>query len=200
MTHHGNPHTIESALRDLEGGNARFVAGRPTYPRGDVLTRSRLDAHGQTPLAAVLACSDSRAPVELLFDQGFGDVFVIRAAGQVAGVDQIGSLEYAVVHLGVPLILVLGHTKCGAVTAALAKAQEPGALGQLLTHFDPVVKEVEDLPEDQRLNAAIEKAVDHIRQELRAKSSVLAQVEKEGRVKIAGAVYHLESGRVEFRP
>ncbi|MDR0882830.1 MAG: carbonic anhydrase [Candidatus Adiutrix sp.] len=200
MSHHSNPHTIESALKNLEDGNARFVAGRPAHPHGDVSTRSRLDVHGQTPLAAVLACSDSRAPVELLFDQGFGDVFVIRAAGQVAGVDQIGSLEYAVAHLGVPLILVLGHTKCGAVTAALAKAQEPGALGQLLSRLDAVVKEVENLPDDQRLNVAVEKAVDHIQKELREKSAVLALAEKEGRLKIAGAVYHLESGRVEFRP
>jgi len=199
MSHHHNPHTFDSALTALKNGNARFVAGAPQYPNQNQKMRDKLTDEGQAPLAAVLACSDSRVPVELLFDQGFGDLFVIRAAGQVAGPDQMGSLEYAVEHLGVPLILVLGHTRCGAITAAVKKAQETGALGQLLARLGPVVKAVEDLPEDKRVEAAIGKTVEFIERELRQGSPTLARAEKEGRVRIVGAVYHLETGKVEYR-
>lgn len=199
MSHHRNPHTFDSALTALKNGNARFLDGQPQHPNEDKGLRDKLTSEGQAPLAAVLACSDSRAPVELLFDLGFGDLFIVRAAGQVAGPDQTGSLEYAVEHLGVPMVLVLGHTRCGAITAAVAKAQEPGALGQLLGRLDPVVKAVEDLPEDQRVSAAIGKTVDFIVEELRRGSPVLAKAEQEKRARIIGAVYHLESGRVEFR-
>lgn len=199
MSHHANPHTPDSALAALAEGQARFVSGRPAHPHADQATREGLAAHGQTPLAAVLACSDSRAPVELLFDQGFGDLFIVRAAGQVPGPDQVGSLEYAVAHLGVPLVLVLGHTKCGAVTAAVQRAQEPGALGQLLARLDPVVQAVAHLPESQRVEAAVEKTVDHIVGELRRQSPTLAQAEKDGRIRILGAIYNLDSGKVVFR-
>lgn len=199
MSHHHNPHTFDSALTALKNGNTRFLDGQPQHPNEDKNLRDKLTNEGQAPLAAVLACSDSRAPVELLFDLGFGDLFIVRAAGQVAGPDQIGSLEYAVEHLGVPMVLVLGHTRCGAITAAVAKAQESGALGQLLGRLDPVVKAVEDLPEDQRVAAAIGKTVDFIVDELRRNSPVLAKAEQDKRARIIGAVYHLESGRVEFR-
>lgn len=199
MSRHHNPHTFDSALTALKNGNARFVAGSPQHPNEDKTLRDKLANEGQTPLAAILACSDSRAPVELLFDLGFGDLFIVRAAGQVAGVDQIGSLEYAVEHLGAPMALVLGHTRCGAITAAVGKAREPGALGQLLSRLDPVVKAVEGLPEDQRVAAAIGQTVDFIVEELRQNSQVLAKAEKEGRARLVGAVYHLESGQVEFR-
>lgn len=198
MSHHRNPHTFDSALTALQNGNARFAAGASKHPNQDQSVREQLTAEGQAPLAAVLACSDSRVPVELLFDLGFGDLFVIRAAGQVAGPDQLGSLEYAVEHLGVPLILVLGHTRCGAVTAAVNKAQETGALGRLLARLDPVVKAVEGLPEDKRVEAAIGKTVEYIKDELRRGSPALAGAEKEGRVRIVGAVYHLETGKVEY--
>lgn len=197
--HHHNPHTFDSTLKALTDGNSRFVAGKPDHPHQDQGLRDKLVKEGQTPMAAVLSCSDSRVPSELLFDQGFGDLFSIRAAGQVAGPDQIGSVEYAVEHLGTPVVLVLGHSNCGAVTAAVGKAQEPGALGQLLGRLDPVVKEVEGLPEDQRVAAAIGKTVDFIVEELRRSSPALARAEKEGRTRIVGAVYYLEDGRVELR-
>ena len=198
MSHHHNPHSFESALQELKDGNARFLAGRSKHPHQDLLLRDRLDREGQTPLAAVLACSDSRAPVELIFDQGFGDLFIVRAAGQVAGPDQIGSLEYAVEHLEVPLILVLGHTHCGAVTAAVNGAREEGALGELLARLDPVVKMVEHLPLEERAEAAVEKNVSFILQELTAKSRTLARAEGEKRVRLAGAVDMLQSGEVKF--
>ena len=199
MGHHHHPHTFEAALKALKEGNGRFVSGKVNHPHQDKTLRDQLAAEGQAPLAAVLACSDSRAPVELLFDQGFGDLFIVRAAGQVAGPDQIGSLEYAAEHLGVPVILVLGHTKCGAITAAVGGAKEAGALGGLLDRLAPVVKAVENLPEKEKMAAAVDMTVDFIIAELRAKSEGLAQAEKEGRLRLVGAVYHLESGKVEFK-
>lgn len=199
MSSHSNPHTFDSALSTLKEGNRRFAASEAGHPHQDVELRSRLAAEGQAPLAAVLACSDSRAPVELLFDLGFGDLFIVRAAGQVAGPDQIGSIEYAVEHLGVPLVLVLGHSNCGAITAAVGRAEESGALGGLLARLAPVVDAVESLPESEKLPAAVDKAVDLVIEELRSKSYTLAKAEKEGRVHLAGAVYHLENGKVKFK-
>lgn len=199
MSHHNNPHTFDSALSALKEGNQRFAAAEARHPHQDGELRLKLAAEGQTPLAAVLACSDSRAPVELLFDLGFGDLFIVRAAGQVAGPDQIGSIEYAVEHLGVPLVLVLGHTKCGAITAAVGGAKEAGDLGGLLARLTPVVKAVENLPESEKLPAAVDKTVDFIIEELRSKSEALAKAEKDGRVRLTGAVYHLDSGQVKFK-
>jgi len=191
--------TPEAALESLKAGNTRFVTGRAEHPHSDRSRLSHLHQKGQAPLAAVLSCSDSRVPVELLFDQGFGDVFVIRAAGQVAGVDQAGSVEYAVDHLGVPLVLVLGHTDCGAVKAAVSGEKATGVLGQLLARLDPVVDQVRDLPAEARVAAAIEKNVDWIIKELRDNCPGLAAAEKAGRVRLTGAIYHLDSGKVEFR-
>ena len=137
--------TPEQALDRLRQGNERFVAGAQQHPHQDASWRSGLTA-GQQPFAAVLGCSDSRAAVEELFDQGFGDLFVIRVAGNVAGDDERGSIEYAVAHLGVPLVLVLGHEQCGAVTAALSpeaeQKKEAPEVQRLLAHIAPAMKDV----------------------------------------------------------
>jgi len=103
----------------LAQGNARYVAGKAKHPRQDAATRKHLTS-GQQPFATVLSCSDSRVPPELVFDQGIGDLFVVRVAGNIGGEDDLGSIEYAVEHLHTSLIVVMGHEKCGAVTAALA--------------------------------------------------------------------------------
>jgi carbonic anhydrase len=149
-------------------------------------------------LAAILSCSDSRAPVEKIFDQGFGDLFVIRAAGAVPGVDQVGSLEYAVAHLGVPVIVVLAHTKCGAVTAAVTGAEEPGALGELLAKLNPVANVVSKLEESSRLSAAIKLSASLFREQVSMVSPVIANAVKEGRLKVVSAVYDIDTGKVEF--
>ncbi|MDR1545959.1 MAG: carbonic anhydrase [Deltaproteobacteria bacterium] len=194
-----NPHTSASALQELQAGNERFATGRSVHPRQEKPRLSRLAAEGQTPLAAVLACSDSRAPVEAVFDQGFGDLFVVRAAGAVPGVDQLGSLEYAAAHLGVPLIVVLSHTKCGAVTAAVTGAQEPGALGELLTKLSPAAAAVRN---DGDAAAQIEKAVivsaALFARRLTEASPALAEAVEAGRLQIKAAVYDLDAGRVTF--
>ena len=137
--------TPEQALDRLRQGNERFVAGAQRHPHQDASWRSGLTA-GQQPFAAVLGCSDSRVAVEELFDQGFGDLFVIRVAGNVAGDDERGSIEYAVAHLGVPLVLVLGHEQCGAVTAALSpeaeQKKEAPEVQRLLAQIAPAMKDV----------------------------------------------------------
>jgi carbonic anhydrase len=193
-----NPHNADSALTALKSGNQRFVDNQPLHPNQEKALRDKLSDSGQTPMAAILSCSDSRVPAELLFDQGFGDLFVIRVAGNVPGEDEMGSIEYAVEHLGVPLVVVLGHTKCGAVSAAVQEADEPGALGQLLARLKGAAQSVAELPADEKVPAAVKKNVELGASLLSAQSPVLANAVKEGRAKIIGAVYHLENGRVVF--
>jgi carbonic anhydrase len=194
-----NPNTYDSALAALQDGNRRFAENKSVHPRLNKEVGDKLSAEGQFPLAAVLACSDSRAPVELIFDMGLGDLFVIRAAGGVAGPDQIGSVEYAVEHFNVPLILVLGHTKCGAVTAAVAGTREDGALGGLLARLKPAAEAVENLDQAHKVGAAVVKAVDLTVEELLSQSQTLKQAVQENRLKIIGGVYNLDTRRVFFR-
>jgi carbonic anhydrase len=193
-----NPNSVDSALKALKDGNSRFASGQATNPRSGKDLMAKLARDGQTPLAAVLSCSDSRAPVEKIFDQGIGDLFVIRAAGAVPGVDQVGSLEYAVAHLGVPIILVLAHTKCGAVTASVTGAHEPGALGELLAKLNPVAKAVESLQESSRLEAAIKMSASMFREQLTMVSPTINEAVKAGRLKVISGVYDIDTGVVAF--
>jgi carbonic anhydrase len=193
-----NPNSVDSALKALKEGNARFANGQSTNPRQDKNLLAKLSQDGQTPLAAVLSCTDSRVPVEKIFDQGFGDLFVVRAAGAVPGIDQIGSLEYAVAYLGVPVILVLSHTKCGAVSAAVGEAKEPGALGELLAKLSPVAKAVEKVDQTKRLEAAIKLSASMFREQVTMTSPVIAAAVKEGRLKVISGVYDIDTGSVEF--
>jgi carbonic anhydrase len=193
-----NPHTIDSALQELKDGNKRFVDNRPLHCHQDKALLDHLSAHGQTPLAAILGCSDSRVPLELLFDQGFGDLFVVRVAGNILGEDETASLEYAVDRLGVPLVVVLGHTKCGAVSAAVQGATAPGALGHLLERLKSVTQSVAGLPEAQKEAAAIRKNVELSVNLLTTHSPALAGAVREGRARIIGDVYQVEDRRVVF--
>ncbi|MDR2368862.1 MAG: carbonic anhydrase [Deltaproteobacteria bacterium] len=193
-----NPNSIETAIQALRDGNARFVASQPTHPNQTKERLKDLADHGQTPLAAVLACSDSRVPIEEIFDMGFGDLFVIRAAGAVPGVDQVGSLEYAVAHLGVPVILVLSHTNCGAVSAAVSQANEPGALGQLLKKLSPAAIAVEGLEGAKKLQTAIELSAVIFREQLPLVSPVLGEAVKSGKLAIISGVYDIATGQVDF--
>jgi carbonic anhydrase len=149
----------EQALARLTEGNQRFIAGKPLRPHQGAAWRQGLTA-GQHPIAAVLGCSDSRAPVEELFDQGFGDLFVIRVAGNVAAEDERGSIEYAVAHLGVPLVLVLGHESCGAVTAALSpeseRQHEASEIQTLLTRIAPALEGLTAATPEERVHRGVE--------------------------------------------
>ena len=148
-------------------------------------------APSQAPFAAVLGCADSRVPPELLFDQGYGDLFVVRVAGNVATPEELASLEFAVAALGSSLIMVLGHADCGAVKAAMGSDVPPGQISGLFQHITPA------LPEDgSDVGAAVEANTLHQMEVVRRGSPLLAQAMDEGRLGLAAAVYDLASGRV----
>jgi carbonic anhydrase len=194
--------TPSGALERLRQGNRRFVSGE----RADRDLRSQVEgtSHGQHPFAIVLGCIDSRVPPEVVFDQGIGDIFTGRVAGNVVGADQLGSMEFACKVAGARLVLVLGHTRCGAVAGALEGA-ELGNLTALLDKISPAQKVVVD--DDQpppvtfELIARVAEAnVRRMVERIREESPVLASMEAEGAILIAGAMYEVETGRVRFLP
>ena len=179
------------ALERLMAGNARFVDGESRSPRRGMARVEELAA-GQTPFAAILGCADSRVPVEILFDEGFGDLFTVRVAGNVATPEEIASLEYAVGVLGSQVVLVLGHSSCGAVTAAVQGGPVPGQISSLFQHITPSV------PEGATLDEAIEANVRYQANVLRSASPVMRDALNQGTVAVRGGVYSLEDGRVRL--
>ncbi|MDD2756591.1 MAG: carbonic anhydrase, partial [Methanothrix sp.] len=188
----------EQALQMLMEGNARFVSGNVTHPDQFADRRSEL-VSGQHPFAIVVGCSDSRVPSEVVFDQGLGDIFVIRTAGQVMDNVTLASIEYAVEHLDVPLVVVLGHDSCGAVTAAVNGGEVPGHLGSLVDYILPAVDEAKAAGNEvQLLNSSIDNNVNNIVEELSSSQPILSEVVEEGKLIVVGARYHLDSGIVEI--
>lgn len=184
-------------LRSLAEGNQRFVEGHETDPHCDRSWREHLKA-GQHPVATILSCSDSRVPPELIFDQGFGDLFVIRLAGNVVDDDVEGSAEYGVLHAGTSVILVLGHENCGAVQAALSDcSQEPEQIRTLVGHITPCLPTVQALPAESRVAAAVDENVKQSVRTLRH-LPVLAKLLEEGKLRVEGAVYDLDTGVVRM--
>lgn len=189
----GDPATLDprAALDFLYTGNRRFVAGETLAPNRDV-TRLREVAPRQTPFAAFLGCADSRVPIEILFDQGFGDLFVTRIAGNVAATENIASLEFATLVLGAKVLYVLGHTSCGAVAAATKAEPVPGQISALFQHIRPAVRAAKgDVAVAVRENVKLQA------QTLVEASPVIAALVKDGKVIVAGGVFDLESGRVD---
>jgi carbonic anhydrase len=184
----------DEALKQLMEGNKRFVAGKQEHPHESIQRRDKLCA-GQEPIAALLACSDSRVSPSLIFDQGLGDLFVVRVAGNIVNDQNIGSLEYAAAHLNTPLIMVIGHTCCGAVNAVASGAKLEGRIGSLSDAIQPAVDKVKGQDGDLADNAAAESARMTAVQ-LRESQPVLADLVKAGKLKIVPAMYHLESGEV----
>lgn len=141
------PETPKDAITALMEGNSRFVSGNTIHPNSDI-DRVKETAPHQEPFAAIVSCSDSCVPVELVFDQGLGDIFVIRTAGNNVGDDMVmGSIEYAVDHLGVKVLMVLGHSSCGGVTSAITPGKHSGAVGKLLHHIQADIPEFVGRPE-----------------------------------------------------
>jgi len=187
--------TPDQALSRLEAGNQRFVAAKSNHPHQDLARRHDL-AGSQHPFAVVLSCSDSRLPPELVFDQGLGDLFVIRVAGNITDAAVIGSIEYAVEHLKTPLIVVLGHEKCGAVTAAMSGGGDThDHIQALVEAIAPVVAEAKKDPKDP-LDAAVRLNVQKVVGELASSEPILAHESKEGRIRVVGAYYSLDTGAV----
>ncbi|MDX2165817.1 MAG: carbonic anhydrase [Deltaproteobacteria bacterium] len=182
--------TPAAALERLRAGQARFVAGAPIAPNRD-LAQLRAVAPKQEPFAAVLACADSRVPVEVVYDQGFGDLFVVRVAGNIATAVEIASLEYSVAVLGAEVIKVVGHSNCGAVKAALAGDKVPGQISTLYQHIVPALQRG-----SMSLDEAIAANVRYQVRKLREASPLLAKVVGEGKLVIEGGVFDFASGTV----
>jgi len=187
----------EEAIRRLKEGNDRFVNGKPLKPRQD-FSRIREVAGGQFPIATIVGCSDSRVPNEIIFDQGLGDLFIVRTAGQVSTYASWGSIEFAEEILGTKLIVVLGHTKCGAVTAAVNLPEVPGHIVTLINAIKPAVEKAKASHPADLLDASIRENILMQVDQLKGLEPVLAKRVREGSLKIIGALYDLNSGKVEF--
>jgi carbonic anhydrase len=194
--------TAEQALARLAAGNKRFVASKARFPTVKKEVLAAL-AKKQRPYATIVGCSDSRVPPELIFDAGFGELFIIRVAGNVISPEVMGTLQYAGVHLRTPLFVVLGHEGCGAVNAALAAtrgAQEPSRIALLLDNILPGLRDLPaNLTPDEEMNAAVEANVRWSIHQLLETPEAKARM-AEGTMKLVGAVYELDSGRVRFLP
>jgi len=196
-THAAAP-TASEVLAELKAGNQHHVEHRYTHPNQTDARQKEL-VSGQHPHAVVLACADSRVPPEIVFDQGLGDIFDVRVAGNIAGDAEIASIEYAVEHLHTPLVVVMGHQSCGAVAAAVEGGEAPGHLPTLLQAIRPAVDEARKLKGDLATNA-VRVNVEHVVAQLRSSKPVLAGVVASGKLQIVGAVYSLETGTVTWLP
>ena len=196
-----SPVGADEALARLMEGNARFLRGEPRFTHTPREVLADL-ARGQRPIATILGCSDSRVPPELIFDAGFGNLFIIRVAGNVALPGVWGSLQYACVHLKTQLVMVLGHERCGAVEAALAAkfagAHEPSRIEWLLQNMLPGLDGIDSqLPPPQRLASAVEANVRWTMRQILDSPEGRARV-AERRMKLAGAVCEIATGRVRL--
>lgn len=200
------PHTASSppanlaaddALRKLVAGNQRFVSATQARPDQTIERRMEIAA-SQKPFAIIVSCSDSRVPPEVIFDQGLGDLFVIRTAGQVVADLEIGSIEYAVEHIGVNLILVLGHERCGAVKATVEGGEAPGSIGSICKLIQPAVDKAKFQGGDV-VDGAVKLHVGNVTERI-GKSPIIREGVQSGRVKVMRAYYDLDEGTVKPVP
>ena len=188
----------DKALQELKAGNDHHVNHRYTHPHETPMRQHEL-AGGQNPHAVILGCADSRVPPEIIFDQGLGDLFTVRVAGNVAGVNELASIEYAVEHLHTPLLVVMGHQKCGAVSAAVEGGEASGHLPELIKAIQPAVEKAKGMPGDVIENA-VRSNVEMVVQQLSTSQPVLAPLVNEDKLRIVGAVYSLDTGKVTWLP
>lgn len=185
-----NPKTPEEAIQLLLQGNEHYLKGQLTECATNFATLRHDSEEEQKPFAAILCCADSRVPVEILFDRSIGHLFVVRVAGNIATPDTIASLEYAVAVLGVKAILVVGHTKCGAVTATKHGGTEPGAIEGLYQYIYPATLGTADVQAAIVKNAQVQAEI------LRGASTVIAERAKDGRLGVEPALYNVGTGKV----
>lgn len=184
-------------LKKLIGGNKRFAEGKSIKPRQDSTTIRKLE-DGQAPFATVIGCSDSRVPNEMIFDQGLGDLFILRTAGQVSSEASYGSIEYATIYLKTKLIVVLGHSECGAVAAAISRPENPpGHIVTLINAIKPAMAKCAHKEGDKVENTVRQNVIEQVNT-LRNLESVLSRKYENGELLIVGAVYNIETGKVEF--
>jgi carbonic anhydrase len=194
--------TADQIHRELVEGNRRFASGHSRHPHSSLSWAKRAGRLGQHPHAVVLCCSDSRVVPEILFDQGIGDLFTIRVAGNVANEDEVGSIEYGVEHLAVPLCVVLGHTSCGAVTAVVKCEELPIEISHLVSPIRTAHEKAKalypGLKEQSMIQATVRLTVLDTVATLRKGPKVLDERIKTGSLRIEGGVYDLETGRVSW--
>ena len=191
----------EEALQMLMDGNARFVTGNLSHPHESLDLAKDTAVHGQHPFVTILSCSDSRVPLNVIFDQGIGDIFAIRVAGNVVGSHELGSIEYGVEHAGTRLCIVLGHTKCGAVTAASTGGGNEGNIKSLMQAIRPAVRRTEtetgqtgkEIVEACAINNVL-----HQIETLYKESDILREAARKRELMVVGAIYDIESGKVEI--
>jgi carbonic anhydrase len=193
--------TADQALSRLIAGNERFVRGEARFPTVQKEILADL-AKGQQPYATILGCSDSRVPPELVFDAGFGELFIARVAGNVVSAEIMGTLQYAGVHLHTPLFVVLGHRGCGAVGAALEEkthgASQPGRIALLLENIHPALQHLDRrIPAEELFDAAVEANVRWSMEQVLETPEAKQRI-REGLIKLVGAVYDLQTGMVRF--
>lgn len=185
-----------AAIARLKEGNRRFASGQSLHPNQSIARAKEISA-GQNPFAVIVGCSDSRVPNEIVFDQGLGDLFIVRTAGQVSTYASWGSIEFGVESLGARLVVVLGHTQCGAVGAACRLPEVPGHVVTLVNAIRPASVRAARIPGDLVMNAGRVNVAMQVMQ-LRNLEPVLARKVKRGEIQIVGAIYDLATGKVEF--
>lgn len=186
--------SADTVLRELKAGNDHHLAKRYQHPH-QTASRQREVAQGQHPHAIVLSCPDSRVAPEIILDQGLGDLFDVRVAGNVASDAELASIEYAAEHLHTPVLVVMGHQKCGAVTAAAEPGEAEGHLPSLLAMIRPAVDKARTQPGDLIENA-VRINVENVVRQIRLSTPVLAALVDRGELTVAGAVYSLDTGKV----
>ena len=184
------------AWRKLTIGNRRFATGHTQHPNQTTGRREEV-AKSQHPFAVIVGCSDSRLSPEIVFDQGLGDLFVVRVAGNIVDDNALGSIEYAVEHLGARLIVVLGHEKCGAVAAAVASDHADGHVDSIVKAIQPAVVKAKAEPGDV-VDNAVKENVRQVVTEIRTSEPVLEKLVKSGKIRVIGARYDLDSGRLQL--
>jgi carbonic anhydrase len=187
---------VQQSLKKLLDGNKRCVVCKQQNPRQDARRRKEV-SKGQKPFAVIVGCSDSRIPPELIFDQGLGDLFVVRLAGNIVDALALGSIEYAVEHLDAKLVVVLGHGKCGAVTAATQSPDAPGHVGAIVKAIQPAVKKVQKMPGDL-VDNAIRANASLVVNKIKSSKPILAEMVSKGEIEVIGAYYNIETGAVEI--
>ncbi len=191
-----NDPAISQALQSLLDGNKRFAAMKPAHPNQDKTRRDEVKS-GQKPFAIIVGCSDSRIPPEILFDQGIGDLFIIRLAGNIVDDTALGSVEYAADHLGTRLVVVLGHAKCGAVTAAAKGGEAHGHIGSIVQLIAPALDRAKDKPGDLVDNAIKENAR-LVAAAISSSKPILSKMAEEGKIAVVPAYYDIDTGLVEL--
>ena len=193
--------SAEEAKKLLIEGNKRFISNKPAVDDISTDRKNELAKNGQHPFAVIVGCSDSRVPAEIVFDQALGDIFVIRDAGNVVDPVTLGSIEYGVEHLGAPLIVVLGHEKCGAVKATVDGGEAPGSIGAIVNKIKPSLDKVKGTTtnKDELYTKCEDENINNTINEIK-NSSVIKHLEEENKVNVVGAKDDVDTGEVVFTP